>query len=204
MKTSPKPSAWTIDLLNTLEWKRFEELCTRIFETKGFTCKTTNLGSDEGIDIHLYFGKDKPILDRIVHCKTWEKKVGIELMREFFATMQTEKARRGTFVSRGGFAQESMDFAAQNSIHTIDSTQLLEMLANLEQVESVALLEQIADGDYVTPTCAHCGIKLLPKSLFSDRPYWICSNWKPHGQGCIKKIYITPSQLTTLKILQAA
>jgi restriction system protein len=202
MKTSVKPSIWTLELVNLLEWKRFEELCTRLFETKGFTCKTTNLGSDEGIDIHLYFGKDKPILDRIVHCKTWEKKVSIELMQEFLTTMRSEKAKRGTFVSRGGFTNEALEFASQNSIHTIDTAQLLEMITSLEMVESLALLENMTDGDYVTPTCAKCAIKLLPKSLFSDRPYWICANWKPHGLGCISKVYITADQLAALKAVQ--
>jgi restriction system protein len=204
MNTPHKPSEWTLELLNLLEWKRFEELCTRLFETKGFTCKTTNLGSDEGIDIHLYFGKDKLILDRIVHCKTWEKKVEVALMREFFSTIHAEKAKRGTFVSRGGFTQEAINYALQTSIHTIDGSQMLEFIGKLEMVESLALLEQITESDYVTPTCAHCGIKLLPKSLFSDRPYWICANWKPQGQGCISKIYMTPAQLSTLKTLQAA
>ncbi|HEY8102553.1 MAG TPA: restriction endonuclease [Burkholderiaceae bacterium] len=202
MNKSTKPSIWTMELVNVLEWKRFEELCMRLFETKGFACKTTNLGSDEGIDIHLYFGKDKPVLDRIVHCKTWSKKVDIESMRAFMATMQAEKARRGTFVSRGGFTQEALDFAAQSSIHTIDCAQLLEMVTNLEMAESIALLERITDGDYITPTCAKCGIKLLPKSLFSDKPYWICANWKPHGLGCITKVYIKPDQLAILKTLQ--
>lgn len=204
MNKSAKPSIWTMELVNLLEWKRFEELCTRLFETKRFTCKTKNLGSDEGIDIHLYFGKDKLVLDRIVHCKTSEKKVGIEPMRAFLATMQSEKAKRGTFVSRGGFAQDALDFAKQNSIHTIDSSQLLELITNLEMTESIALLDHITEGDYITPTCTTCGIKLLPRSLFSDRPYWICANWKPHGTGCITKVYINPNQLTILKTLQAA
>lgn len=204
MKKMAKPSEWTLDVLNVLEWKRFEELCTHMFEHKGFTCKTTNLGSDEGIDIHLFFGKENPILDRIVHCKTWEKKVGVELMREFFGTMQSQKAKRGSFVSRGGFTDEAIAFAAQNNIHTIDGKQLLEMIAKLELVEALVLLEQITEGDYVTPTCANCNIKLVPKSIFSDRPYWNCINWKPQGQGCMTKVYITLDQLAVIKPMQAA
>jgi restriction system protein len=204
MTKSTKPSVWNLELVNALEWKRFEELCTRLFETKGFTCQTTNLGIDEGIDIHLYFGKDKLILDRIVHCKTGEKMVGIEPMREFLATMQSEKARRGTFVSRGGFAPEALDFARQHSIHTLDGAQLLAMINKLDPAESSALLEQITENDYITPTCPHCATKLLPRSLYSDKPYWVCANWKPHGQGCITKVYISPAQLAALKSLQPA
>lgn len=204
MNTPTKPTTWTLELVNALEWKRFEELCTRLFETKGFTCKTTNLGSDEGIDIHLYFGKDRPILDRIVHCKTSGKQVGMDFMRAFQSSMQSQNAKRGTFVSRGGFAQDALNFAAQNSIHTIDSPQLLALITRLDTAESAALLERLTEGDYVTPTCTNCNIRLLPRSLFSDRPYWVCTNWKPHGQGCITKIYINPAQLAVLKTLQPA
>jgi restriction system protein len=204
MTTSTTQSGWTLALLNLLEWKRFEELCTYLFETKGFTCKTENLGRDEGIDIHLYFGKDRPVLDRIVHCKTWDKQVGIELMRDFLGTMQSAGAKRGTFVSRGGFTADALEFASGSSIHTIDGSQMLEMIVKLGPDESDALLARMTAGDYVTPTCANCSTKLLPKSLFSDRPYWICANWKPHGQGCITKVYITPDRLAMLKTLQAA
>lgn len=185
--------------MNVIEWKRFEELCTRMFEHKGFTCKTQNLGSDEGIDIHLYFGKEKKSLDRIVHCKTWEKKVGVELMRAFFATMQAEKAKRGTFVSRGGFTAEAQACAAEHGIHTIDGKQLLALIANLDPAESDPLLTHITLGDFITPTCAQCGIKLLPRSMVSDRPYWSCENWKPHGQGCLSKMYINSHQLAMMK-----
>jgi restriction system protein len=204
MEITTKSSIWTSELINLLEWKRFEKLCTRLFETKGFACKTTNLASNEGIDIHLYFGKDKPVLDRIVHCNTSNQKTGIEPMRALLVLMQSEKARRGTFVSRGGFTQEALDFAAQNNLHTLDSAQLLEMIAGITEPEANLLLEQITENDYVTPTCGCCGIKLLPRSLFSDKPYWICANWKPQGMGCITKIYIDPHQLAALKSLQAA
>ena len=58
--------------------------------------------------------------------------------------------------------------------------------------------------EYASPTCPHCATKLLPRSLYSDKPYWVCANWKPHGQGCITKVYISPAQLAALKSLQPA
>lgn len=32
------PTEWTIDLLRDLEWKRFEDVCQKFYETKGVTC----------------------------------------------------------------------------------------------------------------------------------------------------------------------
>lgn len=192
-------TAWTPDLLNGIEWRRFEELCTRMFEHKGFTCKNQSHGSDEGIDIHLYFGKETLVLDRIVQCKAWKKKVGVEPMRAFFGTIVSQKAKRGTFVSRGGFTDDALAFASANGIHTIDGNQLLELINNLGPVESKILLERITEGDYTTPTCASCGIKLVARSLDSDKPFWGCKNWKPYGKGCNTKMFMSKDHIESAK-----
>jgi len=193
------PNDWTLDLLEAIEWRRFEELCTRMFEHKGFTCKTQSHGADEGVDIHLYFGKDTLILDRIVQCKAWKKKVPVEPMRAFFGTIVSNGAKRGTFVSRGGFSEDAMQFAAKNRIHTIDGQQLLELILNLGPIASRILLERVTEGDYTTPTCASCGIKLIPRALDAERPFWGCKNWKRFNRGCNTKMYMTNEQVTALK-----
>ena len=199
MTTLQKTNGWTLDLLSAIEWRRFEELCTRLFEHKGFICKTQSHGADEGIDIHLYFGKETLALDRIVQCKAWKKKVPIEPMRAFLGTIVSAGAKRGTFVSRGGFTSDAMAFAAKNSIHTIDGGQLLELISNLGPMESRILLERITEGDYTTPTCASCGIKLVPRSVDTDKPFWGCRNWKPYNKGCNTKMFMSNEHLATLK-----
>jgi restriction system protein len=196
-------TAWTLDLLTSIEWRRFEELCTRMFEHKGFTCKTQSHGSDEGIDIHLYFGKETLTLDRIVQCKAWKKKVGVEPMRAFFGTIISAGAKRGSFISRGGFTDDAAAFAAKNGIHTVDGMQLLELIEKLGPIESHILLERITEGDYATPTCASCGIKLVPRSLDTEKPFWGCTHWKPYGRGCNTKMFMTSDQIATFKTSSA-
>lgn len=199
MPTAHTPQSWTLDLLSAIEWRRFEELCVRTFEHKGFTCKTQSHGADEGIDIHLYFGQETLTLDRIVQCKAWKKKVPVEPMRAFLGTIVSVGAKRGTFVSRGGFTSDAIEFAAKNGIHTIDDIQLLELISNLGPVESRILLERVTEGDYTTPTCASCGIKLVPRSLESDKPFWGCRNWKRFNRGCNTKMHMTSDQIAALK-----
>lgn len=83
MTNAKQPTTWTLDLLSRIEWRRFEDLCEKLFEQKGFVCKTQSHGADEGIDVYLYFGKDALVLDRIVQCKAWKRKVGVDPMRAF-------------------------------------------------------------------------------------------------------------------------
>jgi len=204
MDITKRPVSWTLNVLSAIEWRRFEELCTRMFEHKGFTCKTQSHGADEGIDIHLYFGKETLTLDRIVQCKAWKKKVPVEPMRAFLGTIVATGAKRGTFVSRGGFTEDALRFASQNHIHTIDGPQLLELIANLGPVEAQILLERITEGDYTTPTCASCGIKLLPRSLDTDKPFWGCKNWKPYSKGCNTKMFMTNEQIAAYKVTKSS
>lgn len=98
-------------------------------------------------------------------------------------------------MSRGGFTDDAHKFAQENGIHTIDGEALLELIIRLDPIESRILLERITDGDYMTPTCANCGIKLVPRSIESEKPFWRCRNWKPYGKGCNTKMLMTSEQM---------
>ena len=65
-----RPTAWSIEALRSLEWKRFELLCAKYYEMTGFKAETMLCGPDGGIDVKLFkVGEDKPAA--IVQCKAW-------------------------------------------------------------------------------------------------------------------------------------
>ena len=75
------PATWTLEALRALEWKRFELLCARYYETVAFKAETLPSGPDGGIDVKLYKQDDsKPIA--IVQCKAWNSSdVGVKERR---------------------------------------------------------------------------------------------------------------------------
>ncbi len=148
--------SWTLDLLRHLEWRRFEELCAAYFEALGFTTQSL-----------------------IVHCKPWSPhRVGIKPVRELRAAMAAAGASEGALVSPGRFTQDAVSFAAKEDIRLIDGADLLAKLAALAPEQALALLKLATKGDFLTPTCPCCSIKMTERrSTAGGRKYWGCPNY---------------------------
>ena len=46
--------SWSVDLLNELEWKRFEEVVSEYYRLLGYRSEVTRMGADGGVDVILY------------------------------------------------------------------------------------------------------------------------------------------------------
>lgn len=67
-KAEPKPTAWSLKLLQEIEWKRFEELCAAFYREIGLRATTLRCGADGGINAKLY-KKDRPTRSRSFNAK---------------------------------------------------------------------------------------------------------------------------------------
>lgn len=184
-------SKWSLELLNALEWKRFENLCAAYFEELGFRAKTVRAGPDGGVDIHLYAeGDSHPGM--IVQCKAWRTKmVGVSLIRELFGVMTADKVTEGIFATTGGFSDDANGFARGKNIHLINGEDFLAKLLALPPDRQRALLKLATEGDFTTPTCASCGVKMVvraPKA--GGNPFWGCPNYP----RCTTKMQVAKSQ----------
>lgn len=170
--------AWSLELLRALEWRRFEILCRAYFEKRGFRSKTTRFGADGGVDIHVYEeGTDTPIL---VQCKAWNTyRVGIKPVRELLGVMTIENVRKGVLITTGRFTSEARDLAAQvKGLALIDGEDFLQRIYSLNAEDRGDLLRLATEGDFTTPTCPSCGIKMMLRESRKDgSPFWGCSNY---------------------------
>lgn len=173
---SPKPTEWSIELLRQIEWKRFEELTAAYFREKTFRTETLRAGADGGIDVKLFI-KDKTEPFAIVQCKAWNsQKVGVKPVRELLGVMAHEKVAKGIFATTGDYTQEAIAFAKENPLNLITGEMLLKGILALPDDAKARLLNVATDGDYTTPSCPSCGIKMVRRS--SDRgAFWGCSNF---------------------------
>lgn len=173
-----KPIEWSIELLRALEWKRFEDLCQRFYESKGIKSETTPLGPDGGIDIRLY-QDDSGKPTSIVQCKAWgERYVGVKPVRELLGVMAHEKIEKAFFMASGQFTDEAKSFAQSNRITLITGEMLVAMIKRLPEAEQLSLLAFATDGDYRTPTCPSCGIKMRRVPGSNGRSdFWGCHNY---------------------------
>lgn len=177
---APRISEWSLELIQSIEWKRFEDLCQRFYASKGIRSECTPLGPDGGIDIRL-FQDDSGYATAIVQCKAWGSSfVGVKPIRELLGVMAHEKIGKAFFMTSGRYSDEAKAFAAPNRITLIDGNMLLIMLQRLPEAERIKLLEFASSGDYNVPTCPSCGRKMrLVRGKDGKRDFWGCSNF-PH------------------------
>src|SRR2546425_518793 len=148
---------WSLELLRRLEWRRFEELCAAYYEVAE--------------------GADKP--PSVVQCKPSSVyTVGIKSVRELRAAMAAAGVPQGVLVACGTFTSEAKEFSRGENIQLIDGGELLRKIGALAPEQGQALLKLATAGDFSTPTCPACGIKMTARSSSTEgRKFWGCLNY---------------------------
>jgi hypothetical protein len=146
---------WTLELLKHLEWRRFEELCAAYLEARGL---------DPSV---------------VVHCRAWSPyPVAVKPLQELREAMIAAGAGEGVLVSCGRFTQAAVVYAEKEKIELIDGPRFLRELAGLAPETAMALLKLATTGDFLTPTCPACSIKMTSrKSTGEGRAFWGCLNY---------------------------
>lgn len=181
----PKPTEWSINLLRLIEWKRFEEVVAAFYREIGLRTETIRYGADGGIDAKLYReGSTEP--SAIVQCKAWNSRpVGVKPVRELLGVMTHEKVPEGIFMITGDFSHEATAFAQTNPIELVNGKTFLGMIEKLSIDARKRLLEVATEGDFMTPTCPSCGIKMVHRDAKAVS-FWGCTNYP----RCKNKFFI--------------
>jgi restriction system protein len=169
---------WTIELIQSIEWKRFEDVCQKFYESKGIRSACTPLGPDGGIDIRL-FQDDSGRASAIVQCKAWGSSyVGVKPIRELLGVMVHEKVEKSFFMTSCKYSDEAKAFAAPNRITLIDGALFLAMLKRLPAEARHKLFKFATAGDYNIPSCPTCGRKMrFITGKEGQRDFWGCPSF---------------------------
>jgi len=169
-----RPTAWSRELIDRIEWKRFEDLCCEFYRVKGIRAETTRLGADGGVDIRLFQDAvDPQRCTAVVQCKAWNQAVGVKPVRELRGVMAHERVDKAFFMAPNGFTDEARSFAAENRITLLDGKLFLAMLERLPAALRRQLLDFATEGDWTTPTCPSCGVKMAARDGTHGR-FWGC------------------------------
>ena len=177
-----KAKEWNLTLLRSLDWKVFEDLCQDYFTCVGYEAKTTELGADGGIDIVLH---KKGVKVGLVQCKVrHHKQVGVNVARELLGVMAEQGVRNGVLVTNSKFSKDAESFAEsvnekkKHKLNLVDGYKLLSMINKLSERNQKALLLRTTQGDYTTPTCTGCGVKMeLKTNKKNGSQFWGCPNF---------------------------
>jgi restriction system protein len=171
-----------LDLIRKLDWKRFEELCAAYFVAKSLKAEVTDLGADGGIDVLVYSPDNQDKVLGVVQCKAWSRKiVGIREIRELFGVMNDIGCDRGWYITTSGYSTEARSFVENKHINLMDDKELLQLIRELPAESQKDLLAQATRGDYWTPSCPNCGIKLVSRTARkggrAGQHFWGCRNF---------------------------
>lgn len=172
----PVSHRFTLDILNEIEWRRFEMLVEGLFRAEGKTAARLRAGADGGIDLVLRDSPEGPVTG-IVQCKSWKTySVGVKPVRELFGVMHAEGAPYGHFITSGRFTIEAKEFAKYKPLALIDGPALLIRLNAIEETERNILFQETTSGDYSTPTCPSCDIRMV-KRKSAHGEFWGCRSY---------------------------
>lgn len=171
-------TAWSQQVFDDIEWRRFEAVCEKLFAQGGFETRSQSHGADGGVDIWLH-SKNADGPAAVVQCKHWHgKQVGVKEMREFFGVMSSHKLKRGTYATTSTFTEDAAKFAKDNGINALDGARLLTLIAKRAAEQQRDLLATAYDGDYWRPTCASCGIKMVERTKKAGgAAFWGCATY---------------------------
>lgn len=174
----PDAGKWSVELLKRLDWRRFGDICAAYFAAGGFEVRDMRFAADGDIDLQLHAqGSEKPSI--AAHCKSWNVySIGLNNVRELRGVMG-DAVEEGVFVTSGTFTEEAKEFARKNRIRLVDGAELLDELdAKLGAERSAALLAQVTEGEFLSPTCPACGVKMVWRASELDRrKAWGCVNY---------------------------
>lgn len=185
-----KPQQWDDTILKIIEWRRFEIVTKEFLNMAGFVASETKTGADGGVDI-LVHKKDNPESKGIVQCKSWNTyKVGIKVVRELFGIMAADRISMGMVITSGVFTSEAEEFAA-GKMKLVDGRGFLEHIRKLPAEKQQHLLDIALEGDYTTPTCPQCDVKLKLRESSKGRnaggKFWGCVNYPRCRQTLVYK-----------------
>jgi restriction system protein len=161
--------------MKEMEWHQFELLVAAYERELGYDARPTAFGSDDGVDIRIY-DRETHQLTRLVECKAHGHLVKIDLVRALHSVMLAEKVPAGTFYAPSGFAPDAMAFASGKNLELIDGAKFIARMRLLDSAAQARLLAVAKEGDYKTPTCPKCGVKMKSVAANGAPAKWVCEH----------------------------
>jgi len=188
--SSDKPTQWSLQLLQDMDWKLFVELCAHYYESLGYLIKIASAGEHKSVDIYLYKSNKPNKILGIIKCKQWRKLVGINLVKALAAIQSDKKIPLAVFFSSSGFSKTSISFCEEKHLKLVSGEELLDQISKLPLNIQEKLLTEAVRGDYTTPSCVKCNAKMvLDTNNKSNKQVWRCQ----HYPKCKSTMYLKAS-----------
>ena len=179
VKPARTPESWSAEVVELIEWRRFEAVVELLFQQAGFETKSQSHGADGGVDVWLYSRHEPGKPASLVQCKHWQgKRVGVDKVRELRGVMASQGVQRGQFATTSTFTPDAVAFARENGINLLDVSAMMTLISQRSPEQQAALLAVALEGEYWRPTCVNCGTKLVERAPRNGGAnFWGCPTY---------------------------
>lgn len=163
---------FTPELLVKLEWKRFEELVASYYNKTGVVAARTKAGPASPVHIRISWkGETRPFA--CVQCVSRPSGlIEAKQIQTLCDAIAAEDIRRGYVVTTGKFGVPARDLAEEKHITLLSGDIFLEKLNALPEAARSELMREAIVGDYTTPSCPACDVKMVRSA--ADSSVWQC------------------------------
>ena len=114
---------------------KFEREMKVLFERLGYRAELTPASGDSGVDLFLFRGEEKIV----VQCKSHGNPVGPAVVRDLFGTMVANQAHEAFLVATGGFTGGVVEFSKDKPIRLMDLDWIVSAAASkAESIEEIS------------------------------------------------------------------
>jgi len=178
--SDPFAQYWSQRLLEMIEWRRYEQLITAYIGHLGFEVRPVRISADGVVELHGYEpGVDTP--NMVVLCKAWDRhRLDADFIQALHQRMTELGVMQGACFNTADFTQAARDFAQGREIDLVNGPELLARVGELPLNTQNELLDLVTDGDYTTPTCPACDLKMIRRVVVNGAQagvyFWGCRN----------------------------
>jgi hypothetical protein len=117
--------------MHAMTGQQYERLCGEFFRSQGYSVKYTPTVADGGIDLLLYKGGDR----FVVQCKRHAKPVGEPVMRDLYGVVLHEKATAGIVCASSGFTAAATAWVKDKPLTLMDGATVMRGLGIIAEID---------------------------------------------------------------------
>jgi hypothetical protein len=182
---------WSVDLLQELEWRRFEDLCRSYFDAVGLDARPLDSAPDSAASLQLW-QPGSTSMNAIACTIGGAATIQPNRIRALQEAQQRHKVQQAFLIGAGKFSSDAIAAGKDLGMILMDGPTLLKRILALPSKQQEELLQLAVKGDFRSPTCPVCSRKMSLRSG-DFKSFWRCTGYPecrcrmtPDGDGLLR------------------
>ena len=156
---------WPHDLIYKVEWRVFEKICMGLWNARGYDIEEIPYQDKSGIDFYL-LKKGTDVRLGAVQCNPSNtEQISVKAAQKLQNVVESQTLKLGILMYSGMLNDSAKEFINQPqvTIKTQDAFEIYKQITELDLEQQQYLYDSTIVGDYLTPSCPNCDVKLITR-----------------------------------------